>query len=256
MDYFDMLLARKLSGGGASSEAMISDEYDSTKTYAKGDYCIYNNTLYKCKTAISTPEEWNASHWDATIVTDELSQLKGVDDDIQEMIGDEYSSSSAYAVGDYCIYNNTLYKCTTAISTAEAWNPSHWTPTSCDTELSELKTDLVNLTQLASGTYHFTQSQTYEYTGVSFTIPSNKIGMVAIETLYAQTKPLGTIISNSNDTLGNHVLFEYKNDASYPTNVTPFYLLSSGTYYVWSKRNSTVTSGNDPINVYGKLYNA
>lgn len=145
MDYFDMLLARKLSGGGASSEAMISDEYDSTKTYAKGDYCIYNNTLYKCKTAISTPEEWNASHWDATIVTDELSQLKGVDDDIQEMIGDEYSSSSAYAVGDYCIYNNTLYKCTTAISTAEAWNPSHWTPTSCDTELSELKTDLVDL---------------------------------------------------------------------------------------------------------------
>lgn len=145
MDYFDMLLARKLSGGGASSEAMISDEYDSTKTYAKGDYCIYNNTLYKCKTAISTPEEWNASHWDATIVTDELSQLKGVDDDIQEMIGDEYSSSSAYAVGDYCIYNNTLYKCTTAISTAEAWNPSHWTPTSCDTELSELKTDLGNL---------------------------------------------------------------------------------------------------------------
>ena len=76
MDYFDMLLARKLSGGGASSEAMISDEYDSTKTYAKGDYCIYNNTLYKCKTAISTPEEWNASHWDATIVTDELSELK------------------------------------------------------------------------------------------------------------------------------------------------------------------------------------
>ena len=76
MDYFDMLLARKLSGGGASSEAMISDEYDSTKTYTVGDYCIYDNTLYKCKTAISTPEEWNASHWDATIVTDELSELK------------------------------------------------------------------------------------------------------------------------------------------------------------------------------------
>lgn len=44
----------------------------------------------------------------------------------EDMITDAYSSSSTYAVGDYCIYENTLYKCTTAISTAEAWNSGHW----------------------------------------------------------------------------------------------------------------------------------
>ena len=37
-----------------------------------------------------------------------------------------YSSSSTYAVGDMCVYNNELYVCTTAITTAEAWTSSHW----------------------------------------------------------------------------------------------------------------------------------
>ena len=54
----------------------------------------------------------------------------------EDMITDAYSSSSTYAVGDYCIYENTLYKCTTAISTAEAWNSAHWTATTIATELS------------------------------------------------------------------------------------------------------------------------
>lgn len=44
----------------------------------------------------------------------------------EDMITDAYSSSSTYAVGDYCIYGNTLYKCTTAISTAEEFDSSKW----------------------------------------------------------------------------------------------------------------------------------
>ena len=38
-----------------------------------------------------------------------------------------YSSSARYSIGQYCLYNNTLYKCTTTISTPEAWNAAHWT---------------------------------------------------------------------------------------------------------------------------------
>jgi hypothetical protein len=72
----DILLAQKL-GGSNASKSMISDAYDSTKTYAVGDYCIYNNTLYICKTAITTAEEWTPAHWDATNCTTELSELKG-----------------------------------------------------------------------------------------------------------------------------------------------------------------------------------
>ena len=39
----------------------------------------------------------------------------------------QYSSSSTYAVGDYVIYNGSLYRCTTAITTAETWTSAHWT---------------------------------------------------------------------------------------------------------------------------------
>ena len=38
-----------------------------------------------------------------------------------------YDSTATYAVGDFCIHSDKLYRCTTAISTAEAWNSAHWT---------------------------------------------------------------------------------------------------------------------------------
>lgn len=42
-------------------------------------------------------------------------------------MADEFSTSSTYAVGDYCIHDTVLYKCTTAITTAGAWDSSKWT---------------------------------------------------------------------------------------------------------------------------------
>lgn len=38
-----------------------------------------------------------------------------------------YSSSSTYASGDLCIYNENLYRCNATISVAEAWTAAHWT---------------------------------------------------------------------------------------------------------------------------------
>ena len=59
------------------------DAYDDTATYSVGDLCIYNNTLYKCTTAITTAEAWNASHWTATSIADEINELKsGLDNEI------------------------------------------------------------------------------------------------------------------------------------------------------------------------------
>ena len=39
---------------------------------------------------------------------------------------EEYDPTSTYAVGDFCVHEGILYKCITAISTAEAWTPAHW----------------------------------------------------------------------------------------------------------------------------------
>lgn len=52
------------------------DEYDSTSTYNVGDYCIYNNMLFKCLVAISTPEEFNSNHWDVTSINEIIESVK------------------------------------------------------------------------------------------------------------------------------------------------------------------------------------
>lgn len=52
----------------------------------------------------------------------------------------DYSSSATYAVGDFVIYNGKLYRCTTAISTAEVWTAGHWAETKMGNEVSTLKT--------------------------------------------------------------------------------------------------------------------
>lgn len=55
-----------------ATQDMISDAYDPTATYAVGDYCIYNNILYRCNTAIATGEAFTPAKWDATTVAKEL----------------------------------------------------------------------------------------------------------------------------------------------------------------------------------------
>jgi hypothetical protein len=59
----------------ASNLTNIAGAYDDTATYAVGDYCIYNNQLYKCNTAISTPEAFNPNHWTSTDVSAELENI-------------------------------------------------------------------------------------------------------------------------------------------------------------------------------------
>lgn len=56
-----------------------------------------------------------------------------------------YSTSGTYAVGDYVTYNGNVYRCTTAISTAEAWTPAHWTQVAIGTELTQYNGDLRQL---------------------------------------------------------------------------------------------------------------
>lgn len=51
-------------------------------------------------------------------------------------IADAYSTAKTYAVGDYCINANTLYKCNTDIIVPEAWTASHWTATTIEAELN------------------------------------------------------------------------------------------------------------------------
>ena len=128
-------------------------EYSQNTSYSVGDLIVYENLLYKCTGA--TSGNWDSSKWTRTTLAAEVelagqsggSQVEGnpsgtataqlekigIDNDIffindaSKIIADPYDSTSTYAVGDYCIYGTLLYKCTTAVSTAEAFDSNKWT---------------------------------------------------------------------------------------------------------------------------------
>lgn len=55
----------------------IAEVYDSTDTYAVGDYVIYQGTLYKCTTAINVGESFDPFKWTSVKVMDEVGQGGG-----------------------------------------------------------------------------------------------------------------------------------------------------------------------------------
>ena len=58
-----------------------------------------------------------------------------------DLIAPAYDDSVGYALGDLVIYQGKLYKCTTAITTAESWDSTHWTETDLDSDVVKLSGD-------------------------------------------------------------------------------------------------------------------
>jgi len=50
-------------------------DYDKNKTYAKGDYCRYEDDTYICKVAITEPEPFDIEHWVKTSVSTSILQI-------------------------------------------------------------------------------------------------------------------------------------------------------------------------------------
>lgn len=70
----------------AAVSSHTAEVYDSTKTYAVGDYVVYDGALYKCTTAVTTAEEWTAAHWTETTVGEELTDLQNQLDEAERQI--------------------------------------------------------------------------------------------------------------------------------------------------------------------------
>ena len=76
----------------SSARSMIAPAYDSSKTYAVGDYVTYSGGLYRCETPITTAEAWTATHWKAVNVGGEVSGLRFS----EELDSDGIGKATAY----------------------------------------------------------------------------------------------------------------------------------------------------------------
>jgi len=83
-----------------------------------------------------------------TTVNTQASQIQDVRQDAEDMItanneGAATTSTRAYAIGDYFIYNDVLYKATAAIAIGDTIVPNtNCEATNVDTELTQLNSDL------------------------------------------------------------------------------------------------------------------
>lgn len=68
-------------------------------------------------------------------------------------ITEQFSTANTYVVGDYVLYNNQLYRCTTAITSAGAWDSTAWILVTIGNELAtlnaETKNDVLYFTNVA-----------------------------------------------------------------------------------------------------------
>lgn len=113
-------LAIKLVGGGVTGTLRIVDGIVDN-THASGTVAPTS--------AVPTYQEILSTYDDMVAAT---AAANGA-------IAATYSSSSTYAVGDYCIHDGGLYHCTTAITTAEAWTSGHWAAAKLGPDLAALK---------------------------------------------------------------------------------------------------------------------
>lgn len=74
MDLIDKQMKRN-ADGVVQAKSIVSDAYSGSLTYNVGDYCIYDNKLYRCITAVTTAEAFDSAKWQETSVKSELSTL-------------------------------------------------------------------------------------------------------------------------------------------------------------------------------------
>ena len=63
------------SKGGADDTSIISDAYDELKTYVAGEYCIYNNSLWKCLVQNNGQTPTEGTYWTNVSVANEIASV-------------------------------------------------------------------------------------------------------------------------------------------------------------------------------------
>ena len=130
--------------------ADLAEEFDASDTYAEGDYVLYEEGLYKFNKAHSGA--WAAADADAVDVAGLIAALEGSSDDlgaridaVASDIADVFDADNAYAAGTLVIYEDNLYKFTSAHTATDPWDSSEVTAVTVEDVIDALETRVNNL---------------------------------------------------------------------------------------------------------------
>lgn len=137
--YNNVVAGETLADTAAASATSAAGDAISAKQQALSAATTANNAANAA--AQATTNANNAATYAANATTnanaarDAANTAAGVASNSINYFCGVYSTSGTYEVGDYCIQDNKLWRCLTAIPSGEAWTPSHWLETTVGHEL-------------------------------------------------------------------------------------------------------------------------
>ena len=136
-------------------------------------------------------------------------------------ISDAWDSATAYTVGQYCIYNNALWKCLVANTNTEPTEGTHWTKVSVANEITSLNSSL-EWKSLGQKTLPITiPSNANEIFIMAKTTRSGTMQMTDVFPVKVLNDLNGTITWHISSSFyiafNNNVITEFKQDGDYTT---------------------------------------
>lgn len=140
------------ASGGVVSLTLPANCYDVPGRFALTIFVTENSqktAIYAAIGTVSRTSSGTVAPGTTADVTDLINQINAAVATIPASysslmadIAPTYSTSALYGVGQYVYYNGDLYRCTTAITTAESWTAAHWTAAVLGNDVSDLKSAL------------------------------------------------------------------------------------------------------------------
>lgn len=93
-----------------------ADVYSSAGTYAVGELVIRSDKLYRCITAITSPEAWTAAHWTETTLEAELNRAVNAVNGNIGIVENGDTASQNITEGQFVIWKGVLYTASAAIA--------------------------------------------------------------------------------------------------------------------------------------------
>ena len=118
---------------GEGTVFTLEQEFTGTVRIIVFNGAVLNNVLFKPMIT----DDLSATYDDFVSYDDSLVKVRDV---IDKSSIDAWTSGKTYAVGDYCISGNHLYKCKTAHTAGSAFNVDYWDAVSVSGEILSLKT--------------------------------------------------------------------------------------------------------------------
>ena len=86
----DAITSIKSSINSKANNSIVSDEWNNTTTYSVGQYCIYSNSLWKCKVQHNGQTPTEGTYWTNVSVSNEISSLNS---SLSDKVGNKFVSS-------------------------------------------------------------------------------------------------------------------------------------------------------------------